>query len=173
MKKELIVFENRYQAHHRVVLISFAVISFFFVYNSINKTGDLTGPIVTVIFTFLTIYLSFLAFAKKGLLNKEDKLYKTISIGKIMLFRTSVNLQNRKVVSILSSRKRLRFSFISTGNESQGDSFSVNELFLLNDNHTERDPIIYFEQKENVGRAIDFLTKNFQLRHEEFQPNFN
>ncbi|MEP2990924.1 MAG: hypothetical protein ABJM06_08475 [Gilvibacter sp.] len=170
MKKDLIVLENRYRAHQRVVLISLSVISFLFVINSVNDTGDLTGPWVTGFFLILSVYLACLAFAKKGLLRRGEKLYKTISFGKVLLFKTNVPFQNRKVISVLNFGKRYRFSFIPSGGESKGESELVYELFLLSDDHMQRDPIIYLDQDEKSDLAVNFLTKNFELRYEDFSP---
>ena len=173
MAKDLIVLENRYRSHQRVVLICFAFTSLLFVYNSINETGDLTGIFVTIFFLILTVYLICLAFSKKGLLSQNDKLYKIISIGKIILLKTNVKFSNRKIVSILVFRKRQKYAFIPSSNPDQGESLTVNEIFLLNENHTERDSVIYFEKRENSELAIDFLTSHFPLKYEEFSPDFD
>ncbi|MDC7997698.1 hypothetical protein [Gilvibacter sediminis] len=170
MNRELIVLENRYRANHRVVLISFAVISFLFVINSINEAGDLTGPLVTVFFLILSAYLACLAFAKKGLLRKGDKLYRTLSLGRVLLFKTFVPFQNRKVISALNLSKRYRFSFVPSGGESSGESENVKELFLLSDDHMQRDSIIYLDKETNCDLAVRFLTENFDLHYEDFRP---
>jgi len=173
MKKHKITFENRYTFHQKTMLIGFSVISFLFCFNSIKENIYISGHLITLLFLLLTIFLIALSFSQKGLMKKNAKLYKTISFKGIILFKNRIEVLDRPVVSILTFRKKQKFSFVSSANPDQSESFNAFEIFALNDRHTKRETIIYFKSKENANKAIEFLIQNFLFRHEEFSPDFS
>jgi hypothetical protein len=81
-------------------------------------------------------------------------------------------LTDKPVVSILKFKKIQKFAFFSVAKPDLSESFYSFERFVLNKNHFKRDSIMYFKQEKCANDAIEFLTKDFPLRHELFSPNY-
>ncbi|WP_034257680.1 hypothetical protein [Altibacter lentus] len=168
-----ITFEDRYSFHQKTMLGGFAAISAIGFYNSISALYEVIGIITSIFFLMLTLFLLALIFSKKGLQKKGENLYKTISIKGITLLKSKIKLSDRPAVSILKIKKQQKFAFVSSANPDQSESFNSFEIFVLNQRHTKRDPVIYFKNEENATKAIKFLTTEFRLKHEIFSPDFS
>jgi len=81
-------------------------------------------------------------------------------------------LTDKPVVSILKFKKIQKFAFFSVAKPDLSESFYSFERFVLNKNHFIRDSFMYFKQEKCANDAIEFLTKDFPLRHELFSPNY-
>lgn len=173
MNQNKILFEFRYSFHQRTVLIGFTIIALIGLYNSFPSNYKIEEIILFISFIVITILLPVLTFSTKGILKKDEKLYRIMSFSNITLGKTKIELSNKPVVSILQVKKSQKYAFVSSANPDQGESFYTYELFLLNDKHTKRDSIIYLSNKEKADKAKDFLVEKFYLRHEIFSPDFS
>tara|TARA_R110002124_G_scaffold286715_1_gene468424 strand:- start:88 stop:609 length:522 start_codon:yes stop_codon:yes gene_type:complete len=173
MKNDKITFEPRFSFHQRTVLTGFFIISLIGTFNSIPTQSNIFEYLGLMFFVLLSLILLILVFSKKGLQKTGEKLYRTISFREIIIFKTRIELSDRPIVSLLKFRKTQKFAFVSSANPDQGESFNVFEIFVLNERHTKRDSVIYFKHKESANTAIEFMTKDFALKHEIFSPNFD
>ncbi len=168
-----IALESRYSLHQKVMLFGFSFIAFTGFFNLISENLNMLGYLIAFLFFTLSIYFLALAFSKKGLLKRGQKLYKTSSFLGFIIFRRKISIIERPIVSILKFKKKQKFAFVSSANPDQSETFNSFEIFVLNQRHTKRDSVIYFKKKENADKAIDFLTTNFPLKHEIFSPDFS
>lgn len=165
--------EFAFTLHQKIMLIGFSLIILLILIELINQNLNLIGYLLFFFFLILFLFLLALTFSKKELIKKNKKLYKAKSFLGVTLLKRKVNLSDRPVVSILKFKKNQKFAFVSAARPDQADSFNSFEIFLLNENHTKRDSIIYFKKEENANNAIAFFINNFPLKYEIFSPRFD
>ncbi|MFV8226906.1 hypothetical protein [Christiangramia aquimixticola] len=171
MRQEKLILETSFSLHQKIILIGFSLIPLMFIIELIEKRLNWKGYIFFIIALLLFCYLISLAFSKKGLIKKNQKLYKAKFFKGIILFKQKINLKDRPVVSILKFKKSQKFAFFSAAKPDLGESFNSFEIFILNRTHYKRDSIMYFKKEESSQEAVKFLTNDFPLKHEIFSPN--
>ncbi|MFD1095594.1 hypothetical protein [Salegentibacter chungangensis] len=171
MKKENLILEPSFNLQQQIIILGISLIPLMFIIALIeaklNWKGYLTFTFVLLLFS----YLFALAFSKKGMIKKGNKLYKAKFFRGHTLFRQKVDLSDRPVVSILKFKKSQKLAFFSAARPDLSESFNSFEIFVLNENHFKRDSVMYFEEEDSAKKAVEFLTTDFPLRHEVFSPN--
>jgi hypothetical protein len=172
MKQEKLISEAGFSLHQKIILIGFSLPPLLFLVALCFIDLNWRGYIFFLVILILFLMFISLAFSKKGLIKKGDKLYKGKFFFGTTIFRRKVNLHNRPVVSILKFKKSQKLSFFSAAKPDLGEQFNSYEIFVLTENHVKRDSVMYFKNEENAQKAIQFLTNDFPLRYEVFSPDF-
>ncbi len=155
------------------MLFGFTIIALLFLTQHIKANMVLIDFLISIFFLFLGLFLLALMFSRKSLIVKKEKLYRSISIFGILLFRKKIKLYDRPIVSILKVKKSQKFAFVSSANPDQSESFSSFEIYVLNKKHTLRDSVVYFKKERNAHEAVNFLIENLPLKLEIFSPDFS
>ena len=74
--------------------------------------------------------------------------------------------------SLNKFRKSQKLAWFSGAKPDLAVEYKSFEINILNDRHTKREPILDLKKKENVEPTIQFLTSNFDLKYEKYNPNF-
>ncbi|RKS42523.1 hypothetical protein BC962_3248 [Gillisia mitskevichiae] len=172
MISEKLILETSFSIHQKIILIVFSLPFLLFIIAILEVDLNWKGYIIFLLaLLFFWAFIS-LAFSKKGMIKNGGKLYKAKFFQGYTIFKRKVDLNDRPVVSILKSKKRQKFAFFSAAKPDLSESFNTFEIFVLNKNHFKRDSIMYFKNENNAKEAIEFMTKDFPLRHELFNPNY-
>ena len=171
MKK--IILEYRFTNHQKITFLlylgaPFLIKIFFLVRNSLNMKDYLILSLCIICYTFLIS----VAFLKRGILKRNSKLYKgSFFLGKLF-FKTRIDISETPKITILTFRKTQKLAWFSGAKPDLAFEYKSFEINILNDRHTKREPILDLKKKENVEPTIQFLTSNFDLKYEKYNPNF-
>lgn len=172
MKTEKLPLEPGFNLHQKIIFIGFSLIPLMVIIELIDDNLNWKGYLVYNLALLLFLYLISLAFSRKGLIKKGNKLYKGKFFNGLILHKKRIRLKDRPVVSILKFKKRQKYAFFSAAKPDLDSSFNTFEVFVLDERHVKRDSVMYFKNEENSQKAIEFLTTDFPLRQEVFSPNF-
>lgn len=172
MKEEKLPLEASFNLHQKMIIMGLSLLPAMFVVELSGRNMNWKGYLILVIFLSLFFYLISLAFSRKGLIKKDQKLYKAKIFNGVTLYQNRVDLTDRPVVSILKFRKSQKLIWFSMAKPDLGKTFNSFEVFVLNQRHIKRDSVMFFQNEETAKKAIEFLTTDFPLRHELFSPNF-
>ena len=173
MKSEKLPLEQSFNLQQKIILVGISLIPLLLIIALINIQLNWKGYLVFITILLLFIYLISLAFSKKGLIKKENKIYKAKFFRGLTLFKRKIDLTDRPVASILKFKKSQKLAFFSAAKPDLNESFNSFEIFVLNKTHYKRDSIIYFKNESSAKKAIEFITQDFSLRHEVFSPDPN
>ena len=172
-KKIFLSNEWAFNPTQKLMILLFSVIPFMVVRDLVLIELSLFGYFLLVLFLLLFFYLIGLAFSKKGLMIKNDKLYHIRIAKGYTLYRKNIDLEERPVVSILQFTKRQKLPFVFVSKPDAEQSFLAYELFVLKERHIKRDKVIFFENEHSAQGAVQFLEENLGLRNEIFSPDFS
>ncbi|MGM0636572.1 MAG: hypothetical protein ACQESK_10945 [Bacteroidota bacterium] len=184
--------ENQFSLHQKtVLLITAAIIGLFpfaFYYGYI--TGYLNGDwpkvenasdliphlnfnLIAAIPIALFSYIILLAFTKKGLMVHKGKLFRTCTFNSKVLYRKRIKTTGFTDISTLYFTKSQPMALMSVAlNPGISEEYQINEINLLNENHTHREPILNLKKKTAAQSAIEFLTRQFLLKENKYNPRF-
>ncbi|QXP71754.1 hypothetical protein H0I29_06650 [Polaribacter sp. R2A056_3_33] len=171
MKK--IILEYRFTNHQKIIFLLYLGAPFLFKIfllfrNNINIENYLILSICVICYTFLIS----IAFLKRGFFTKNSNLYKgSFFLGKLF-FKTRIDISDKSKITILKFRKSQKLSWFSGANPDLTVEHSSFEVNILNEMHTKREPILDLKRKESVETTTKFLTTNFDLKYEKYNPNF-
>lgn len=170
MTEEKLPLETAYNLHQKMILLGVSLLPALFVIELSGRNLSWIGYLMLMAFLSLFFYLVSLAFSKKRLVKKNNKLYKAKIFNGVTLSRSRIRLTDRPVVSILKFKKSQKMIWFSMAKPDLGKSFNSFEVFVLNESHVKRDSVMYFENEENANKALEFITTGFPLKHEIFSP---
>ncbi|MGY5847390.1 hypothetical protein ACW6QP_08210 [Salegentibacter sp. HM20] len=173
MKSEKLPLEQSFNFQQKIILLGIALIPLLFIVAMIKIQLNWKGYLLYIFSLLLLTYLISLAFSKKGIIKKEDNIYKAKFFQDFTLFKSKVDLTDRPVASILKFRKSQKLAFFSVAQPDLSESFNSFVIFVLNKTHYKRDAIMYFKKETSAKKALDFITQDFPLRQEIFSPDPN
>lgn len=113
-----------------------------------------------------------ITFSKKGLLQSNNKIYKGYFFGNLLLYKKTVNLNNKIAFAILKLRKKQKMAFFTGANPDLAESFETFDIALLNENHTQKEILISLLKVKNSESVTEFLKNHTNLKLEIYSPNF-
>ena len=113
-----------------------------------------------------------MAYLKRGLIKINSKLYKGSFFSGKLFFKTQIDISEKSKVSILKFRKSQKLAWFSIAKPDLATEFDSFEVNILNDNHTNRLPILDLKGENKIEPVIEFLNSKFGLKIEEYSPNF-
>lgn len=172
MEQEKLILENSFTTHQKIHLyvISSPVIAIIAELLAIDLHW--TSPLFILFFLSLLLLVTIFAFSKKGFSKNDGKFYKAKFFWGKVLYRSSINILDRPVISILKFKRSRKYAFFSAAKPDLASTFNSFEVYVLNDRHTKRDLVMRLNSKDKAERAIDFLCSEQLLRHEIYSPNF-
>ena len=168
-----IILEYRFTNHQKITFLlyigaPFLITIFLLLRNSLNMKDYLILSLSIICYTFLIS----IAFLKRGFLKKNSNLYKgSFFLGKLF-FKTRIDISEKPKIAILKLRKSQKLAWFSGAKPDLADEYNNFEINILNNRHTKREPILDLKRKENVEPTIEFLSSNFDLKYEKYNPNF-
>ncbi len=171
-QQDKIVFERSFNLQQKLIIMGFSLFPLLFIIVLLEQNLNWKGYLIFIVALLLFLYLIALAFSRKGLIKKEQFLYKGKIFRGYTLFKQKIDLTDRPVVSILKFKKRQKFAFFSVAKPDLSHSFNSFEIFVLNANHFKRDSVMYFKEEKSANKAIEFLTRDFPFTHEIFSPQY-
>lgn len=171
-----IILEHRFTTHQMLVIllgIGFPLIITFITLCSLIPLMHFAIFLFLLINLLLYGILIAIASFKRGFYKKNSKLYKaSFSRGKI-IFKSKISLVNRPKLSILKFKKSHKYAWYNVANPDMASSFNAFEINILSENHTQRDCILILKNEDNANKAVEFLSNNFALKNEIFNPDFS
>lgn len=173
MKKEIIL-ESRFTTHQKIHMTLYIGGPLIFIIFSMMRTY-LNNMGLFILLMFILIYLSLmcLAFTKRGLLKKEDKLYRGLYFFRKLILKKKIDLTDKPKVSILKFNRRQKMGWFSAARPDLSLAFNALDINLLNEKHTRRETLISLTNDEKATEAINFLENEFNLIHERYSPDFS
>ncbi len=174
MTRKIITLEDKYSTLQKTMIYLFSspfILKFIETISSLYNVSIL-GFITSLLLLGIAVFLVVLPFAKKGFLIKSNQLFLASFLFGKCLGKKKIDITNSPVVSVLefSASKAL---WASAANPNLKASNYIYQLNILNEKHTEREKIMFLENKENIDKALKFLTDNLDLRNEVYSPNYN
>lgn len=172
MKKNNLILEDSFSTHQKIHLyaISSPVVAILLELLQVDLSW--TSPFFVFFFVNLLLLVTVFAFSKKGFSKSNGKLYKAKFFRGRVLYRSSINILDRPVVSILKFKRSRKYAFFSAAKPDLASSFNSFEVYILNERHTKRDLLMRLKSKEKAEKAIEFLCSEQLLKHEVYSPNF-
>ncbi|MCE4564853.1 hypothetical protein INQ51_11090 [Maribellus sp. CM-23] len=166
MKK--VILEYNFSFHQKNILALCIgmpiVIAFIFII-----TGNINAKeffLLVILFILFLIFIS-ITFLKVGLTKIKTDLWKGYFFWSRLILKQKIDISKASKIVALKSRKYQKLAWISDVKPDSGTEYYSYNLYILNDSYTKRDVIMELKKKANVEKAIDFLTKNFDLRYEK------
>ncbi|TMM28681.1 hypothetical protein FDT66_13850 [Polaribacter aestuariivivens] len=173
MKK--IILEYRFTNHQKITFLLYLgapfLIKIFFLLRN-NMHLNMKDYLILLLCVICYAFLISIAFLKRGFLKKNSNLYKgSFFLGKLF-FKTRIDISEKSRIVVLKFRKSQKFAWFSDAKPDLAFEYNSFEINLLNARHTKRKPILDLKKKENVEPITKFLTSNFGLKFEKYNPNF-
>ncbi|WP_159949981.1 hypothetical protein [Polaribacter septentrionalilitoris] len=171
MKK--IILEYRFTNHQKITFLlylgaPFLIKIFFLFKNNLSPKDYLILSLCIICYLFLIS----IAFLKRGFLKRNSNLY----IGSFFLgelfFKKRIDISKTPKLAVLKFRKSQKLAWFSDAKPDLADIYKTFEINILNERHTKRESILNLKKKEYVKPTIEFLSSNFDLKYEKYNPNF-
>ncbi len=168
-----IILEDRFTTHQKIIFLlyigaPFIILIVELLRMNLNSKGYLVLSILVIIYSFIIS----IAFLKRGFIEIDSNLYKgSFFIGKLF-FKKKIDISKTPKLVVLKFKSSRKLAWFSIAKPDLANKFYRFEINILNDRHTKRKPILSLTNKINVEPAINFLTSNFELKKETYNPNF-
>ncbi len=169
-----IILEDRFTNHQKTMFLLYMTVPFvlglikLWQLNLLNSLGYLVVFTLTLVYLFLTT----IAFLKRGFIENNSQLYIGSFFRGRLYFKKKLDISKRTGLCILKFRSSRKYVFFSLADPDLAHSFYRHEINLLNEMHTRRNPIMSLLKKDNAEKAAGFLTANFPLEREKYNPRF-
>ncbi|MDX6748094.1 hypothetical protein SHK09_14955 [Polaribacter sp. PL03] len=170
---EKIILEDRFTNHQKITFLlylgaPFLIKIFFLLKYNLSLKDYLIISICAICYAFLIS----IAFLKRGFLKRNSNLYIGSFFLSKLFFKTRIDISETPKLAVLKFRKSQKLAWFSDAKPDLADIYQTFEINILNERHTKRESILDFKKNENVEPTIDFLTSNFDLKYEKYNPNF-
>ena len=135
--------------------------------------------LLKLIFGIAVVVCVCLIILKKGIVIENKLIHIGYYLFGLKIFKQKVETENMKIITLFKFIKSTNYNYEKRHPSNvtrwepnlnyQSNSF---QLFLLNENHTEKKKILSLVKEQNSNKAIEFITKNTNLRMEIYNPNF-
>jgi len=126
-----IVLESNFTTHQKIHTLSISGIILIFIVQLLRGSLNFIGYGILSIFIILFISSIIFAFSKKGLVIKENKLFKANFFANSLIFKKVINLDNKAAIAILKFRSTQKMAFFSAARPDLASEFNSFELNLL------------------------------------------
>lgn len=152
-------------------LIILTFITVMVLLGMINSVDFKSYYLIEALLLFLNIIFIAILFFKKGLYIENQKLYVCMSLIGLVLKKTLIETSNFKRVSLMKGKLSTNYSYSYDIEEFHNWEPDLNHsvtsftIFMVNENETNNKKILMLTKLENVKLAIDFITKNTNLKY--------
>lgn len=171
MKK--IILESLFSGLQKTVLFLYLMFRTLSLAFDIDDEFTAQQTIYLTIDALLILLFFIAAFLKKGLLRKDGKLKSCWFLFGLEVYSKTIVTENRPKASILKYGLGQRSNLFNANTDKTKNLFDRFEVFLLDDTHYQRTLVTRLRSEENAKRAIAFLEKNFDRKHEVFSPSYS
>ena len=171
MKK--IILEKKFNFYQTVIISGAALLNFVILFQMFRGNLSVIGFVITIPFCLSFLPFVALAFCKKGLIVMNDKLYVGLFAFDFLFWMSHQKTMQRPAVSILTFKKNQKLGFLAAANPDYADSFQSYDIYLLSENHIQRDIVLYLKSRARAEQGIEFIEKHLAINYEIFSPNFN
>ena len=140
---------------------------------------DLIMNLLKLVFEIAVVICVCLMILKKGILIENKFIYIGYYLFGLKIFKQKLETENMQIITLLKFIKSTNYNYEKRHPSNvtrwepnlnyQSNSF---QIFLLNENHTKKKKLLNLVKKENSDKAIEFITKNTNLKIEIYNPNF-
>ncbi|MBR8537795.1 hypothetical protein KDU71_19645 [Carboxylicivirga sediminis] len=154
----------------------------FFIFSFIVGTGEVIGiaisdsldlypgDYIALLLFIISPGILILLLSKEGILISKDQLYNSQFIFGKPYFKTKIDLQNMKDISILNYNMAQRLVFISAANPNFAEKIRVSKVFLLNENHSQKRLVLSTKRMEHAELLVREIENAFALNHTDYNP---
>jgi len=169
-----IVLEHRFTTHQKIsILFYMGAPLIFIIFTLLRRDLNEKGYVALLVFCLIYCLLIAIAFLKRGFIKIGTNLYRGSFLFNKLIFKTKIDFTKRPKLSILKFKKNQKLAFFSVANPDIASEFNAFDIYVLNENHTKRDLLLSLKDENNAKKGVAFLTHNFNLKYEDFSPNFN
>ena len=140
---------------------------------------DLIMNILKLICGIAVVVCVCLMILKKGIVIENKLIHIGYYLFGLKIFKQKVETDNMKIITLFKFIKSTNYNYEKRHPSNvtrwepnlnyQSNSF---QIFLLNENHTEKKKVLSVVKEQNSNKAIEFITKNTDLKIEIYNPNF-
>ena len=154
-----IALEYNFDTHQKVHISVFSLLCLVILIAISLEINNLAGFFSTIMVIIVLIALISITFSKKGFVVIDKTLCKGIFVGKKLIFQRKIDLNNKPVFSVLKFKKIQKFAFFTVANPDLSHGFNGFDIYLLNENHTEKERIMCLKNELNSQKAIYWSQK--------------
>lgn len=169
-----IILQSRYTTHQKIHMV--LVLGAPFILIIVSLLGiDLNyiGYMVLLFFMLMYTVLICFAFTKRGLLKKDNQLYRCLYFKNKLIKKNKINLTAKPKVTILRFKRSQKMAWFSAAKPDLASEFNAFDITLLNDKHTKKEMLITLTNDDISKKTITYLEENFNLKHEVYSPDFS
>jgi hypothetical protein len=176
---EKIILESKFTLFQKILLSGASLLFFgigYKIWNHliVDKYGDpVEISLVWGVLSFLLALSLFLfLFVKDGLCIDNHTIYKAWFLGKKLVFKQKVDLDDITDISIFKIKTKENIEFYRPGPQTGEFSHYYYKIFLLNDRHTYKELLIESENEEKILYIADVLQTKTGLKLNDYNPRF-
>lgn len=140
---------------------------------------DLIMNILKLIFGTAVVFCVCLMLLKKGIVIENKLIYIGYYLLGLKIFKQKIETDNLKIFTLLKLIKSTNYNYekrhpsnVTRWEPNLNYQSSSFQIFLLNENHTEKKKVLSLVKEQNSNKAIELITKNTDLKIEIYNPNF-
>ena len=172
--KKVLILGSRFSSHQKThILLYLATPLLIISVSLIIQSQSLNGFIVGILILLLCVFVISIAYARKGLVEKNGNLYRCIFLDRQLLIKKKINQKDKLDFSVLKFKKSQKMAWFSTARPDLGTGFDTFDITLLNKDHTKKDLMISVKKEEYADLVVEFLKKNSTLNHNSYQPKLS
>jgi len=169
-----LILESRFTTHQKTHIIlsigaPFIIIIFLLLRTNLNSIGYLILLIFILIYTTIVC----LAFTKRGLLKQNSDLFRGLFFMNKLILKKKIILNNKTKVAILKFKKNQKMAWFSDAKPDMATEFNTYDITLLNNKHTQKEMLVSLSNEAICNTTIDYLEREFNLKHEIYSPDFS
>jgi hypothetical protein len=166
-----IILEYNYDNYQKGNLTIFAItiLGILIVFSA--KSSSLLHYGLISLLALLLVYLIVSIFSKKGLVLKNNELYKADFLFTKLLFKRKVKYADKSAFSILKLKKRQK-TVMTAVNPDSAYSLISYDIYLLNTKHTKKQFVMSLRNEIGSKKATDFIAKYSNFAFEIYSPDF-
>ena len=174
-----IILERNLDFHQfkNVFILNFICVFVFLMLMKIEP--DLIMNFLKLIFGIAVVVCVCLMILKKGIVIENKVIHISYYLFGLKIFKQKVETENMKIITLFKFIKSTNYNYAKRHPSNvtrwepnlnyQSNSF---QIFLLDENHTEKKKVLSLVKEQNSNKAIEFITKNTDLKIEIYNPNF-
>lgn len=170
MSNEKVILEDRFKLHEKFILIFLPGVVVLMIILKLNQEWISSLFLISILFSIILVMITLFAFSKKGLLINNTELFKAFFFSNVLIRKIKIDLKTKTDVAILKSRSSIRPAYSISENFDTEMKFNKFNISLLDTKHRNKTLLISLLSEEKALNGIQFLTNNFELKHEKYNP---
>jgi len=131
---------------------------------------DVSSFSVGLFFLLASILAFSLSLIRQGILITPKELYYSLFLFRVPIYKRKIHLINRSDISVLTSGYRQKYTYAYSTIHDVSSRIEIQEIYLLNKDHTKKTFIIASEKIEDVKKIVKIIKKTLNLKYKKYSP---